>query len=288
MYERQLLRELEALRVDVSNAAKKVIPTATAVPKPTIVPPLEDDVGRPHPEPAPTAPLANGFHQPSLSQPPHTAGIQNGFVPHKLPVQAPNPVNPSIPSPSPFPQTPVRSQDPLSASSFRSFSSSMRTPASPSPSQQFGRQSAPPQSPGAGPSSAASPVPSVVQKQAADEPPLGGRFVDGTKSMFITKTSSGPRPSPLSLSSSTSNIQTPDPSSGSSAPFDPLRSDSYPSVSSPLNDSTAHGVARQQRPQDIDPLASIKPHQMSSSMRVQPTRPRLDAREAASKLANMF
>ncbi|KAF8913776.1 Vps5 C terminal like-domain-containing protein [Gymnopilus junonius] len=287
MYERQLLRELEALRVDVSNAAKKFVPTTTAAPKPTIVPPLEDDVERPHPEPAPTAPLANGFHQPTLPQPPHTAGI-NGFVPHKLPIQAPNPVNPSIPSPSPFPQTPVGPQDPLSASSFRSFSSSMRTPASPSPYQQFGRQSAPPHSPSAGPSSTISSGPSAAPKLAADEPPLGGRFVDGTKSMFITKTSSAPRPSPLSLSSSASNLQNHGPISNPSAPFDPLRSDSYPAVSSPLNESAARGALQLSRSQDTDPLASIKPHQMSSSMRVQPTRPRLDAREAASKLANMF
>jgi hypothetical protein len=39
---------------------------------------------------------------------------------------------------------------------------------------------------------------------------------------------------------------------------------------------------------DLDPLGLAKPTYMTSSVRVQPTRPRLDAKEAASKLANMF
>jgi hypothetical protein len=40
---------------------------------------------------------------------------------------------------------------------------------------------------------------------------------------------------------------------------------------------------------DLDPLSgSIKPTYMSQSVRIQPTRPRVDAKEAASKLANMF
>ena len=39
----------------------------------------------------------------------------------------------------------------------------------------------------------------------------------------------------------------------------------------------------------LDPLGMARPGAfMSASVRVQPTRPRLDAREAASKLANMF
>jgi hypothetical protein len=89
--------------------------------------------------------------------------------------------------------------------------------------------------------------------------------------MFITKRTSSPRPSPLAVSSSTSNVP------GPNVAFDPLRNDSY-------------SGQRQQasQTQQTDPLGSIRPHQMSSSVRVQPTRPRLDAREAASKLANMF
>lgn len=103
--------------------------------------------------------------------------------------------------------------------------------------------------------------------------------MDGTKSMFITKSTSSPRPSPLSFSSSTSNIP------GPNVPFDPLRSDSYGTVSSPLHNGLSHQPSQTR---ETDPLGSLKPHQMSSSVRVQPTRPKLDAREAASKLANMF
>jgi hypothetical protein len=278
MYERQLLRELEALRGDISNAAKKVVPAVNGVPKPSIIPPLEDD--RPHPPPAPSAPIANGFQRQTRSQPPHTAGItQSGFTPHHVPTQ-PNFSNTQSPLPSSFPQTPTGRQDPLSAASFRSFSSftPTQTPSSPTPSQSLARQQPPPQSPGAGPSSPATNS-GIPARQAVDEPPLGGRFVDGTKSMFVPKSTSSPRPSPLSFSSSVSNIAGP----GSTAPSDPLRSDSY---SSPLQNA---GPPQQpSRPQQIDPLGLGTPQMMSSSLRIQPTRPRLDAREAASKLANMF
>lgn len=284
------MRELEALRGDVSNAAKKVLPMANGVPKPSIVPPLEDYNERPHPEPAPSAPLTNSFNRPpqaqSSFQPPHTAGIpsQNGFIPHR-------PTGPSFysnspgqsPPPSPFPQTPVGRQDPLSAASSRSFAPT-QPPMSPSASQ-FARQQqhVPPQSPGAGPSSPALRQ-STLPSNNSNEPPLGGHFVDGTKSMFVAKTSTGPRPSPLSFSSSVSNVVASTPS----APFDPLRSDSYP-VSLPSADAANRAVSQQlSRPQETDPLGNIRPHQMSASMRVQPTRPRLDPREAASKLANMF
>ncbi|KIM46319.1 hypothetical protein M413DRAFT_441406 [Hebeloma cylindrosporum] len=280
MYERQLLRELEALRVDVSNAAKKVVPVANGGPKPSIIPPLEDD--RPHLPPAPSAPLANGFHRQIQTQPPHTAGIsQNGFIPHHVPAQ-PNAFSTQSPLPSAFPQTPTGRQDPLSAASFRSFTPTQALP-SPTSSQTFARQQLLPQSPGAGPSSPITPTtPGVPPRQAVDEPPLGGRFVDGTKSMFVPKSTASPRPSPLSFSSSVSNIAVPT----STAPFDPLRSDAYPAVSSPLHNA---GPSQQpSRPPQIDPLGLGTPQTMTSSLRIQPTRPRLDAREAASKLANMF
>ena len=38
----------------------------------------------------------------------------------------------------------------------------------------------------------------------------------------------------------------------------------------------------------LDPLGQFKPAFASASVRVNPARPRLDAKEAASKLANMF
>ena len=280
MYERQLLRELEALRGDVSNAAKKVVAVANGAPKPSIVPPLEDFSDRNLAEPVPSAPIANGFYKATQSQVPHTArlladnGGPQGFTPHKLPNQ------PQAPVPSPFLQTRLGRQEPLSAASVQSFSSA-RGPFSPSSSQHIPNPPLPPQSPGAGPSSPSiSPERQSVPRPPVNEAPLGGHFVDGTKSMFVTRSTSIPRPSPLSVSSSTSNI--PDPN----APFDPLRNDSYTGpVSSPLHTGPSQQALQTQ---ETDPLGSIRPHQMSSSVRVQPTRPRLDAREAASKLANMF
>jgi hypothetical protein len=281
MYERQLLRELEALRGDVSNAAKKVVAVANGTPKPSIVPALEDFTDRNHVGPVPSAPIANGFHKASQSQVPHTAGLlahnggPQGFTPHKLPNQ------PQAPVPSLFQQTRLGRQEPLSAASVQPFSSA-RGPFSPSSSQYIPNPSLPPQSPGAGPSSPTiSPERQSVPRPPVNEAPLGGHFVDGTKSMFVTRSTSSPRPSPLSVSSSTSNIP------GPNVPFDPLRNDSYSgSVSSPLHTGPSQQQASQT--QETDPLGSIRPHQMSSSVRVQPTRPRLDAREAASKLANMF
>lgn len=268
MYERQLLRELESLRGDVSNAAKKNV-VAVDLPKPSIVPPLEDFSDHPASQPAPSAPLVNGFHrhQPHLRTPPHTAAPSSqSFTPHLPPPHgAAATQNPSISS---FPQTPQvahQKNQPLSASSNQPFT--------PQLSSHF--RGLPPQSPGAGPSTpASSQFPS--SKSAVVEPPLGGRFVDGTKSMFIQPT--------FSTSSSSAG-----PSGSPSKPqLDPLRSDIY-NRPSPLHDSAPKGLnSRPTLHQETDPLAQIKPHQMASSVRVQPTRPRLDPREAASKLANMF
>lgn len=301
MYERQLLKELEALRVDVSNANKRALPVANGVPKPTIVPPLEDHPQRPAMDSLPSAPVANGFPRPASStmRPPHTAGIpsQNGFVPHKVPQPSTNMFHTPFhtPPPTPFQQNHAIRQDPLSAVPARSFTPPQtQQPISPLVAQQFARQPLPPQSPGAGPSSPVLPPSQnpAASPQVVNEPPLGGRFVDGTKSMFVPKTSNmANRPSPLSFSSSASNIQQ-GPNTAPGAPFDPLRSDSYPSQQIIAHGPATSGPHQQQYPQQqqqqTDPLGNFMPRQMSASVRVQPTRPRLDAREAASKLANMF
>ncbi|KAF8272136.1 Vps5 C terminal like-domain-containing protein [Lactarius quietus] len=149
----------------------------------------------------------------------------------------------------------------------------------------------PPQSPGAG--SSKSPViaaqpprsPFVVQKSSpvlpnqvrSAEPPLGGRFVDGTKSMFV-------HPSPSAQ---------PTQASSAGSPSAALRPGTDPLLGGPLGASdpiqrpgTTDGTPRSGS--DVDPLGGLRPAYMSASVRVQPTRPRLDAREAASKLANMF
>ena len=283
MYEKQLLRELEALRGDVSNAAKKVVPVANGAPKPSVVPPLEDFSDRNYVQPTSSGPSANGFHNAPHRQVPHTAGPADnggpqGFTPHKLPDQPQIQHVPQSPSSSLFPRTRPGGQEPLSAASIQSFST--RGPLL--LSQHNPNHSLPPQSPGAGPSSPViAPERQSVPRPAESEAPLGGQFVDGTKSMFVTRSTLSPRPSLLSFSSSTSNIP------GSNTPFDPLRNDSHARPTSP---SPLHSGPSQQalQTQETDPLGSIRPYQMSSSVRVQPTRPRLDAREAASKLANMF
>jgi hypothetical protein len=51
---------------------------------------------------------------------------------------------------------------------------------------------------------------------------------------------------------------------------------------------TPHGANGRAGEAAFDPLGQAKVVPMTGSMRVRPTRPRLDAREAASKLANMF
>ncbi|TFK43664.1 Vps5 C terminal like-domain-containing protein [Crucibulum laeve] len=281
MYERQLLRELEALRVDVSNAAKKVIPAANGAPKPSVVPPLEDFSSRPPPlQSAPSAPIGNGFNRPppDMQTPPHTSVPQgqgsHGFGSHRPPPQA-SLSHGTLASPSSL-ASPQR-QEPLSAASSSHSFTSHQSVYSPSPNV-LPRQGLPPQSPGAGPSSPG-PGQTTQSRQAVDEPPLGGRFMDGTKSMFVKPTSAS---SPLS-SSSTTNHHT-----LSNPPLDPLRNDSYSRVSSPLHANSPRGLNGESQNSNVDPLGRIKPHQMASSVRVQPTRPRLDPREAASKLANMF
>jgi hypothetical protein len=154
----------------------------------------------------------------------------------------------------------------------------------------------PPQSPGAGTSK--SPVavqksprpPLASQNSTSDiasaqarstEPPLGGRFIDGTKSMFI-------HPSSSPSFSSPSQAEAPKTPTGLPRPpnTDPLSGGPLVSSEPFLRPSTTDGTGR--GTSDVDPLGGIRPSFMSASLRVQPTRRKLDAREAASKLANMF
>ncbi|KAF8076635.1 Vps5 C terminal like-domain-containing protein [Lyophyllum atratum] len=279
MYERQLLRELEALRVDVSNAAKKVEPSVNGVPKPMVIPPLEEynDHHAVAPRPA-QVPAANGFQRSSnFTTPPHSAQ-HPGPPPQRPPLQSYPSQGP--PSQGPTPGGPLSPAAPSASSTQAIYSG--RAPFTPPMNHPSFRSGMPPQSPGAGPSS---PAPSQITfaKPPIDEPPLGGRFVDGTKSMFIKPT---PSPhSPPRPASSNSHFGG-RPQSGDPLNVDPLSrvtmaSPLHGGPSGPLNSQALQGNS-------FDPLGHIKPHQMSSSMRVQPTRPRLDAREAASKLANMF
>lgn len=163
--------------------------------------------------------------------------------------------------------------------------SSSSFPASTPPATQttFRSHSAVPQSPNAGPSTARSSTAPLSAPISAQ----GGRFGDGTQSLFVKSTPSPFGPPVTGPSSSSSSlpegplgavIQTPTSASPSSShPLsgtDPLAG---PSVASTRT-----------RQQVLDPLAHLAAINMSQSMHVQPSRPRLDARVAASKLANMF
>ncbi|KAJ3859396.1 Vps5 C terminal like-domain-containing protein [Lentinula novae-zelandiae] len=242
MYERQLLRELEALRSDVANAANKVVPS-TNVPKPTVILPLEEPI-RPLPPPAPT-PMLSGSYRQETPPPPR--------------MQTPPRLKAALPASSP--------SDPLASSPPRQFSPSIP----PSP-----RQPLPAQSPGAGPSTPTLERFSDAKPPLDNRPPLGTRFGDGTKSMFVNNSS--PLVSPLPSSPSFDRGGG-DPLMGSGAPVRP---------SSALDGSRRGMNGHPALQNDLDPLGLAKPTYMSSSVRVQPTRPRLDAKEAASKLANMF
>ena len=229
MYERQLLRELESLRPDIANSNAKVAPKPNGIPKPIVVPQLEDD----------SKPSRLAMPNPSLTRGPSSA--------------------PSIP-PNSIPGRPGIGQ--------------ASVPQSPTagPSRQ----------PVAAPQSLRPPVasqnvsPGTTQVGArGNDPPLGGRFADGTKSMFIQPSSSA-------------QVQ----GSGSFAAV-PRSSNTDPLLGGPLISSdpiqrpgTTDGTPRGAG--DVDPLGGIRPGYMSASVRVQPVRRKLDAREAASKLANMF
>ncbi|KAH9965789.1 Vps5 C terminal like-domain-containing protein [Russula dissimulans] len=238
MYERQLLRELETLRPDVSGSNAKVVPKPNGIPKPTIIPPLEDDfkplvpltVPNPSqsrgPVPAPSIPPSVVSGRSGISQapvPPQSPGAGSS----KSPIAVPQPVRPPLPSLNNTPKT-TRPQ-----------------------------------------------VPST-------EPPLGGRFADGTKSMFIQPSSS----SSLAPSAQAGSASSPTVALSRPADTDPLLGGPLKPSDPVQRPGSTNGVLRGAN--DVDPLGGIRPAYMSASMRVQPTRRRLDAREAASKLANMF
>lgn len=265
MYERQHLRELEALRPDFASAAQKAV-TAKPItaPRPAFVPPLEDYSKPPIPRPSSAAPISAPSTRPGFGS--------------ALPVSPPMSAHPTSSLPPPG------------------------TTATP-PSVLI-KNSLPPQSPGAGPSTPQKPqsfAPPLI-----NGPPLGGRFMDGTKSMFIKPTQ---QPSPLSPSP---NVNSPLHSSTGSAFQSPLRSSASTTFhappattgaphplaggggfdpltgSVPVPNGQIAAAVNGRGGEDLDPLGMIKPAMMSQSVRVTPSRPRLDAREAASKLANMF
>ncbi|KAF8631528.1 hypothetical protein AX15_002286 [Amanita polypyramis BW_CC] len=251
MYEKQLLRELEALRVDVDTAAKKIVPSANGAPKPKIIPPLEDFSE--HPTPPPSAPPANGFHRPPISQ--------QQAVPHTAVPSESSSRRFHAPQPSGLPR------EPISASSITSYDSSQGPLSSPSTSAQS-RQ----------------PLPSTETSQEGSVVAPLGRFMDGTKSMIV-QSSHGHTP----VTGSSSTPALPNSAGPARSPSHLSQSTRPPYSADPLG--ALASPASQAKPQptiSVDPLANVKPTQMSSSVRLPSHRPRLDPREAASKLANLF
>ncbi|KAJ6515624.1 vacuolar protein sorting-associated protein vps17 [Mycena sanguinolenta] len=360
MYERQLLRELEALRVDVAKAADKYVPPANGIPKPPIPvaeeyhPKLPSRTALPPPGAAAVTAPANGFPQhatvPTPGTQPPPPRIQ---TPQRAPFQAfsqslynptptgtPRPAdpasamggplgNPSSPGPPSASSTQAIYDRPDSltpSSTQSSFASRHPSPSVPPsgfpqsnstfgplgpqtlPQHASGPQTQPqpqpqlqhqpiPQSPNAVPSSPSPYQPQTHIPRTSNEPPLGGRLVEGSKSMFIKPPSS---PSPLHAHSPLTSTLAPSPSTPSYS-GDPLLGGSggvgtFPrAVSSPLHGSPLH-VNGSRAPNgsgailhnELDPLGQVQPVPMSASMRAPPQRPRLDAREAAKSLANMF
>ncbi|KAJ7368581.1 Vps5 C terminal like-domain-containing protein [Mycena albidolilacea] len=271
MYERQLLRELEALRVDVAKAADAYVPPANGVPKPPI-PVVEEYQPKP----------------PSRIVPAVGAAPVNG-----APQSAPAPTSAPAPGQQPPPPRPPPQALPQSASG----------PLAPQPQQQ-----PPPQlhhqpltqSPGAGPSSPSAHQPQTHiprSSSTANEPPLGGRLVEGSKSMFVKPPSSPAASQAQSASLASSLAPSPSQPSYSGDPL--LGGGTFPrTFSSPLQQDSSysplhanangHGHAAGVLQNGLDPLGQVQPVAMSASVRAPPQRPRLDAREAAKSLANMF
>lgn len=251
MYDRQILRELESLRPDINNANSKAPPSkiANGVPKPPFIPPLEDFSAKPRINSNASTRAASPF----------SPALPSGVA------------SPSLSGRSSVSQGPLPPQSPGAGSS--------KSPTFPEPHQR----------PGLPPSLTAPPIPRIASPAQppapirSNEPPLGGRFVDGTKSMFVKPPISSQTRQPSNLSSV--------PPQQSAYSADPLSASTTVIESHPRPMSAAGNIgggANGSGAGDLDPLGQARPTYMSASVRVQPTRPRLDAKEAASKLANMF
>ena len=285
MYERQLLKELEALRPDISSAADKVVPHANGIPKPTVILPLED------PKPAPP-PVKNTPNLPPLMTPSFSTSRIPGVSPARpgppLPQTGPEIVR-SITSPQPTSpqrraQIPAQvnpHNDPLLGSEFVDGTK----PAFVRPPPQFPTTSPITSSTSTSVLPTSNPVPpppapkvlppSVVVRQEVQKnyDPLSnpGRGIARASSTPIIEPPRQPEPvRPM----------------GPLGPLGPLGPTPIQSNGAMMTQS----VIVQPTPKSengLDPLGMAKPTNLAASMR-SPPRPRLDHREAASKLANMF
>lgn len=282
MYERQLLKELDALRPDISSAADKMTPQADGAPKPTVILPLEEP---PLPKLAPP-PVKNAQNSPPLTTP----SFSTSQIPDAPPtIPAPRPGLPPLQQPSPeivrsmtspqptSPQRPVKSNnDPLLGNRFVDGTRSMfvRPPQFHTPSTVTSSTSA-----------------SVLPTSAPTPPPLAPKVLPPS---VVVQQEVQKNYDPLSnpgraIARASSTPIEPPKQSEPVGPLGPL---------GPLGPTPTYGngammtqsviVQPTPKPSDgLDPLGMAKPTNLSASMRG-PQRPRLDPREAASKLANMF
>ena len=292
MYERQLLKELEALRPDISGAADKVVPQANGVPKPTVILPLEEP---PVPKPAPP-PVKNPPNSPPLT----THSFSTSRIPDASPaipeprlgpplqqpspeivrsMTSPQPTSPQRATPAP---PPVESNDdPLLGNRFADGTRSMFV----RPSPQFHTPSTITSSTSASVLLTTTPAPpppvpkvlppSVVVQQEArkNHDPLSN------PSTVIARPSSTPIMQP-------SKQPEPVGPMGPLGPLGPLGpTPTY--RNGPMMTQSVIVQPTLKPNGGLDPFGMAKPTNMTASMRA-PQRPRLDPREAASKLANMF
>ena len=289
MYERQLLKELEALRPDVSSAADKVVPRANGVPKPTVILPLED------PKPAPP-PGKNTLNSPPLTTPSLSTSRIPG-VPPTIPGPRPGPPPLQQPGPeitrsmtSPQPTSPQRQtaitasanphDDPLLGNKFVDGTKSMfvRPSQFHTPSTITSSTSAsvlPPSIPAPPP-----PVPKVLPPSVVVQQEVQKNYDPlSNPGRGISRASSTPIMEPLKQPETVGPM-------GPLGPLGPLGPTLIRSNGAAMTQS-AIVQPTQKQDNGLDPLGTAKPIDMAASMRP-PQRPRLDPREAASKLANMF
>lgn len=290
MYERQVLKELEALRPDISGAADKVVPQPNGAPKPTFIPPLEE---APIPRPI-QPPTKNPLNSPPLTTPSFSAsripdagptipGSRSGPPPLQQPgpeivrsMTSPQPTSPQRAAPVP---PPVNSNnDPLLGNRFVDGTKSMfvgRSPQFHTPSTVTSSTSAltlPTSTPAPPPPAPKVLPPSVVVQQEVQKnfDPLSNpaRSVARASSTPIMEPSKQPEPiGPL----------------GPLGPGGPT----HIHGNGPMMTQSVIIQPTPRSDEGLDPLGMAKPTNMVASMRA-PQRPRLDPREAASKLANMF
>ena len=286
MYERQLLKELEALRPDISGAADKAMPHANGIPKPTVILPLEDP--KPAPPPAKNVPGSPPLTTPSFSTSriPAASPTRPGPPPLQQPgpeivrsMTSPQPTSPQRPTSIPAPMN--SNDDPLLGNKFVDGTRSMFVRPSPqfhTPSTITSSASAyvvPTSTPAPPPPAPKVLPPSVVVQQEVQKnyDPLGnpGKGISRASSTPIMEPPKQPEPV------------------GPMGPLGPLgpRGPTPAHSNGPMMTQSVIVQPTVRPNDDLDPLGMAKPTNMSASVRP-PQRPRLDPREAASKLANMF